>query len=103
LNGIGDGILKDLESSIQESREQEPARRPAEVAEDPRKESTIGEFTSAPRSLRSQRDDAKDITEAEQREAKKVHFAESTSRSNQVEASGGSQRRKSSSESDDNE
>ena len=102
MNGIGDGILKDLESSIQESREQEPARRPAEVAEDPRKESTIGAFNSAPRSLRSQRDDAKDVTEAEQREAK-VHFAESTSRSNQVEASGGSQRRKSSSESDDNE
>jgi hypothetical protein len=103
LNGIGDGILKDLESSIQESREQEPPRRPAEIAEDLRKESNIGSFTSAPRSLRSQRDDAKDAREAEQREAKKVHFAESTSRSNQVEASGESQRRKSSSESDDNE
>jgi hypothetical protein len=80
LDGIGDGILKDLESSLHEKQEEASQKIDDSRHADRMGDSTIDAFLPSQRS-QNHRDESPRSTDAK-REAKKVHFAQSTSRSN---------------------
>ena len=99
LDGIGDGILKDLESSLHEKQEETSPKIDDSRHAERMGDSTMDAFLPSQRS-QNHRDESPRSTDAK-REAKKVHFAPSTGRSNQIEQSGNNQAPKSSSESEE--